>query len=132
PSNLSVTASPGQLGLAWQDNTPNESGFEVLRSTTGPLGTFSLLATTAANVTSYLDTGLNPAQQYCYKVQAVAHKGILGVSETVCAAPLKLQPAAASRGGHAGSWALQLCRVRRLHGLRRRSGSARDGTATRS
>jgi Fibronectin type III domain len=96
PSNLSVTASPGQLGLSWQDNTPNESGFEVLRSTTGPLGTFSLLATTAANVTAYFDTGLDPARQYCYKVQAVAQKMVLSISNTVCATPLRLQPNAAS------------------------------------
>jgi len=96
PSNLSVTASPGQLGLAWQDNTPNESGFEVLRSTTGANGAFATIATIPANVTNYSDNSLDPAQEYCYKVQAVAQKRIIGVSNTVCATPLRLQPNAAS------------------------------------
>src|SRR5438034_1869631 len=71
PSNLSATASPGAIGLAWQDNSPNETGFNVLRSTTGANGTFTTVATTGAGVTSYDDTGLDPKLQYCYRVQAI-------------------------------------------------------------
>jgi hypothetical protein len=96
PSALSATALPGAVTLGWQDNSPNETGFDVLRSTTGASGTFSAIATTGAKVTSYTDTGLDPKVQYCYKVQATAQKRVLGVSNTVCANPLPLQPLAAS------------------------------------
>src|SRR5216117_2961871 len=93
PSNLSATASPGAIGLAWQDNSPNETGFNVLRSTTGANGTF----TTVAGVTSYDDTGLDPKLQYCYRVQAIGqNKRVIGTSNTVCANPLPLEPLAAS------------------------------------
>ena len=96
PSALSATASPGAISLSWQDNSPNETGFEVLRSTTGTNGTFTTIATTAARVTAYTDTGLDPKRQYCYKVQAIAQKRIIGTSNTVCANPLPLEPLAAS------------------------------------
>ncbi len=44
---------------------------QVYRSTTGPAGGFFLRATTGANATSYADTGLTLATQYCYKIRAV-------------------------------------------------------------
>jgi len=97
PSNLSATASPGAIGLAWQDNSPNETGFDVLRSTTGANGTFTTVATTGARVTAYDDTGLDPKLQYCYRVQAIGqNKRVIGTSNTVCANPLPLEPLAAS------------------------------------
>ena len=97
PSNLSATVSPGAISLAWQDNSPNETGFNVLRSTTGENGTFTTIATTAARVTAYDDTGLDPKLQYCYKVQAIAQKRVIGTSNTACATPLPLEPLAASK-----------------------------------
>src|SRR5690242_12502535 len=65
PSSLAANALPGAISLGWQDNSPNEIGFQVLRSTTGASGTFTTITTTAANVTVYTDTGLDPNQQYC-------------------------------------------------------------------
>jgi hypothetical protein len=98
PSGLAANPLPGAIGLGWQDNSPNETGFDVLRSTTGANGTFTTIATTAANVTNYTDDNLDPAQQYCYQVQAVGQqKRVIGVSATVCAKPLPLQPLAASK-----------------------------------
>ncbi|TMG01431.1 MAG: fibronectin type III domain-containing protein, partial [Chloroflexi bacterium] len=70
PSGLVANPLPGAISLGWQDNSPNETGFEVLRSTTGASGAFTSITTTAAKVTYYTDTGLDPKQQYCYKVQA--------------------------------------------------------------
>jgi len=97
PSNLNANPLPGAISLGWQDNSPNETGFQVLRSTTGANGTFTTITTTAAKVTSYTDTGLDPNQQYCYKVQAIGQqKRVIGESNTVCANPLPLQPLAAS------------------------------------
>ena len=43
PTNLTASAaSYHQIWLAWQDNSTNEDGWEVWRSTTGPTGTFTL------------------------------------------------------------------------------------------
>jgi len=93
PSGLVANPLPGAISLGWQDNSPNETGFEVLRSTTGASGTFATIATTAAKVTYYTDSGLDPKQQYCYKVQALGQqKRVISVSNTVCATPLPLEP----------------------------------------
>src|SRR5256886_11033128 len=52
PSGLVANPLPGAIGLGWQDNSPNETGFEGLRSTTGASGTFTTITTTTAKVTS--------------------------------------------------------------------------------
>src|SRR2546426_670049 len=64
--------SASQINVSWTDNTPNETGFEVHRSTTGPDGTYEALSPpTAANVTTYSDMGLTASTQYCYKVRSL-------------------------------------------------------------
>ena len=51
PSNTSaVAASNSRIDVSWRDNSSNETGFELHRSTTGPSGTFALLASTRAGV----------------------------------------------------------------------------------
>jgi len=71
PSNTNAVAvSESQTDVNWQDNSANETGFEVHRSTTGQDGAFSLRAATGANATHYADEGLAPSTQYCYKVRA--------------------------------------------------------------
>src|SRR5207245_2266262 len=64
-----------QINVGWQDNSSNESGFEVYRSTTGPSGAFSLVATAGANATSYGNGGLAGSTQYCYEVRAFRTTG---------------------------------------------------------
>ena len=60
PSNTSAVAvSWDQINVGWRDNSSNETGFEVHRSTTGPSGAFALVATTGANGTSYGNGGLS-------------------------------------------------------------------------
>ncbi len=132
PSALTIGALPGQLDLWWLDNSPNETGFEVLRSTTGANGAFATMATTPANGTTYSDTGLDPAQEYCYKVQAVAQKRIIGVSNTVCATPLRLQPNAASNvdaflNGVATVWVTWTDNSFNEDGFRVARGPSKDG-----
>ena len=69
PSNLVATAvSSTRINLTWQDNSNNETKFQIWRKVAG--GTFSKLVTVNANVTSYADTGLTPATTYKYKVRA--------------------------------------------------------------
>ncbi len=71
PSNTNAIAvSESRIDVSWQDNSTNETGFEVHRSASGPNGTFTLRAFTGANITSYHDTGLEPLTQYCYEVRA--------------------------------------------------------------
>ena len=72
PSNTTAVAvSESRTDVSWQDNSTNETGFEVYRSTTGENGTFSLRTATGANTTSYPDEGLAASTQYCYKVRAL-------------------------------------------------------------
>jgi hypothetical protein len=71
PTNASSFAvSQSQISLIWQDNSPNESGFEVHRSITGASGPFTKLASTAAGFTSHSDQDLTPSTEYCYQVRA--------------------------------------------------------------
>ena len=76
PSNLTAgLAANNQVNLTWRDNSPNETGFELHRSTDGPSGTFTLLTRTTANAMSYSDAGLAGETQYCYKVRAFKTNG---------------------------------------------------------
>jgi hypothetical protein len=70
-STNAVAVSSSRIDISWRDNSPNETGFELHRSSTGPSGAFSSLASIGANTTSYSDAGLSPSTQYCYKVRAV-------------------------------------------------------------
>lgn len=70
PGTLSVAPkSASTIQLKWTDRSSNESGFEVYRSTSYN-GTYNLIQTTAANVSTYLDQGLLAGIVYYYKVRA--------------------------------------------------------------
>jgi len=70
PLNLAATAISGsQIDLSWTDNSSNETGFKIERKT-GSGGTYSEIATTGADVTSYSDTGLSVSTTYYYRVYA--------------------------------------------------------------
>ena len=74
PSALTaVTAGSGQINLSWKDNSGNEDGFELERSTDGRA--FSKIADLAANVASYQSTGLTPNTRYWYRIRAVNNGG---------------------------------------------------------
>jgi hypothetical protein len=102
PASLTATAfSYNQINLAWQDNSSNETGFEVYRSSTGPNGTFVLIATTGSRATSYGDGGLSGSTQYCYRIRAFRTTGRKNTysdySSVACATtPRSPVPAAAS------------------------------------
>ena len=91
PSGTQAAAvSESRIDVAWQDNSPNESGFEMHRATEG--GTFTLLASMGAGATSYTDVGLAAATRYCYKVRAFKTAGrntsYSSFSATACATTL--------------------------------------------
>ncbi|HSZ59475.1 MAG TPA: DUF4082 domain-containing protein, partial [Tepidisphaeraceae bacterium] len=98
PSNLSAAAaSSSQINLSWTDNSNNETGFLIERSTNGV--TFTQIASLAANTTSYSDTGLAASTQYTYRVRATNSAGNSAYSNTASAttsAPAIVPPAAPS------------------------------------
>ncbi len=84
PSYLNVTATGyNRINLSWTDNSNNETGFEIVRSTT-LLGTYIPVGITAANVTSFIDsTALNANTKYWYKIRAVNTVGVSNFISTV-------------------------------------------------
>lgn len=82
-------AAIGRIDLVWDDNSRNESGFEVYRATTGGGGAFILMASTPANATGYSDAGLTAETEYCYRVRAFRTSGrktsFSEFSSTACA-----------------------------------------------
>ncbi|MBM3250618.1 MAG: hypothetical protein FJZ07_00015 [Candidatus Nealsonbacteria bacterium] len=79
PSNLSATVVSGsRITLSWTDNSANETGFKIYRNGTR-------ITTTAADVTSYTDTGLSAGTAYSYYVKATSASGDSAASNTVSA-----------------------------------------------
>jgi hypothetical protein len=80
---LTPIAAPAQLTLTWQDNSNDEDNFAIERKT-GTNGTYSQLASVAANVTSYSDAGVTSGITYCYRVQAVNSAGASAYTNEAC------------------------------------------------
>lgn len=98
-SSLTASAiSANQVDLTWPDNAVNEAGWEVHRSSTQ--AGFTLVASTGTNATSYSDTGLAPATQYCYKVRPFKLSGrkrtYSAFSAAACATTLNAVSAASN------------------------------------
>jgi hypothetical protein len=76
PSGLTATSKskPLRVTLSWTDNSNNETGFNIERSTDGGV-TWSLLATLGAGVTSYSDTSVANGNTYSYRVYACNSAG---------------------------------------------------------
>jgi hypothetical protein len=67
--------SSSEIDLTWPHGGPQVDGFQLFRSTTGPTGSYSLVASTAASVTSYADVGLNGGTSYCYELRSFKMNG---------------------------------------------------------
>jgi hypothetical protein len=100
--------SYSRIDVSWRDNSGNESGFEVHRSTTGANGAFTLLAKTGAGVTSYNDVGVAPSTAYCYEVRAFRITGnktsYSALSNAACATSLAPPLPVAPSGVNATPW----------------------------
>lgn len=75
PSNLSANAvSFKQINLSWTDNSTNENGFEIWRSTS-PASNFAVVGSAGANAVTFSDSTLNPGTTYYYRVRAIGQYG---------------------------------------------------------
>ncbi len=95
PSSLAAVAvSSSRIDLTWTDRSNNETGFKIERKEAG--GSYSQIATVAANTTTYSNTGLSADKTYYYRVRAYnsagnsAYSNEVSVTTSVPAAPSNL------------------------------------------
>lgn len=82
PTSLSaVVKTAREVDLKWTDKSFNESGFVIERSPVG--GTFTAVATTDANVTTFHDLTAQPSTRYVYRVRAAGDDGVSGPTNPV-------------------------------------------------
>ena len=74
PTNLRLTAStPTSVDLAWDDNSDNETNFDIERRT--PTTAFIVVNSVGTNSTTYQDTGLTAETTYIYRIRARNSRG---------------------------------------------------------
>ncbi len=78
PTGLSVRALGTGVEVAWHDNSPQELGHEIQRSTGG--GAFVPLASAPANATAFVDATTRSGARYGYRVRAQLAIGATGWS----------------------------------------------------
>src|SRR5206468_2361133 len=105
PGTLAATAAANgrQVSLTWADNSANETGFNVYKSTDGV--NFVVIASVGANVTAYTWTAAAPGTSYSFRVTAANAVGEAPTSNTASvttpsapAAPSSLAATAAANG----------------------------------
>jgi Calx-beta domain len=82
---FTAPAAAAQLTLSWTDNSNNEDGFRIERRISG--GSFAQIAVVAANVTSFIDSGVTAGTTYCYRVRAYNQAGASAYTAEACRAP---------------------------------------------
>ncbi|HYN85536.1 MAG TPA: S8 family serine peptidase [Pyrinomonadaceae bacterium] len=71
PTNLRVTSTGNtSIGIAWNDNSTNESGFKIERCTGSTCTNFAQIGTVGANATGATNSGLTRRTTYRYRVRA--------------------------------------------------------------
>ena len=78
-----ASAFAAQLKLAWADTSNNEDGFKIERKI-GTTGTFSQIASVAANTLSYADANVTAGTTYCYRTSAFNTGGTSSPSNEAC------------------------------------------------
>jgi PKD repeat protein len=73
-SVVATTVSSSAISLSWTDNSTREVGNDIERSLSST-GGFTLIAVTAADAQSYVNTGLTPATTYYYRLRTTGPKG---------------------------------------------------------
>jgi hypothetical protein len=98
PSNLVASSvAYNAVAVHWNDNSPNESGFKLQRSTDGV--NFTEIASLGAGTVAFTDSTVNASRSYYYRVSAYNSAGGSGYSNTLAvstpAAPAVVAPSAA-------------------------------------
>ena len=97
PTKLTETVvSYNGVGLAWQDNSDGETGFMVQRRVDG-FADWVVIGRTAANATTFSDTGLEHTTTYHYRVRAFNLIQSSAFSDPVRVRTLELQPPTLTR-----------------------------------
>jgi fibronectin type 3 domain-containing protein len=92
PSNLTATAtSKTSVVLSWHDNSSNESGFYVLRSSNGGKS-WTQIAQVGPAVTAYTDTAVSQRKTYSYRVYAFNSGGASAYSNVATVAMPQFGP----------------------------------------
>jgi hypothetical protein len=83
PSGLTATTPlSSDVALSWTDNSSNESGFSIERSTDGG-STFTQIGTVGPNDAAYADTAVLPSTPYQYRVRAYNAAGVSAYSNSL-------------------------------------------------
>jgi hypothetical protein len=69
-----TTIDSASIGLAWNDNSDNETGFMIQRKI-GTTGSWKQMYSLPVNTTDYTDTGLIDGMKYSYRVNAFNDAG---------------------------------------------------------
>ncbi len=96
PTNLTLTPqkteTAGQMLLDWTDNSSDEDGFGIQRSTDGT--NFTSIDSVGANTNTFTDMGLTAGTVYYYRVFAFNATGNSGYSNTISATATGIEDAA--------------------------------------
>ena len=84
--------STNEIILSWVDNSDNESGFKIERCAGAGCSNFVQIASVAANITAYADSGLAPDTVYSYRISAYNASGSSGYSNTVADVSTLIKP----------------------------------------
>jgi len=118
PAPTLLIAAPGSSGgisLAWTDNSANEQGFRIERSSNGT--TFGEIGTVGPDVTSFLDGGA--VGTFFYRVRATNGAGGSAFTNTASASSTRAAPTAIEAGG-CGLIGLEIALLAVLSRCRRR------------
>jgi DNA-binding beta-propeller fold protein YncE len=73
PSGLTAVVAGSQVRLSWNDNSDDETSFEIERKAGD--GPFAVINAVAPNVTTLIDAGATSGVPYTYRVRAVGPTG---------------------------------------------------------
>lgn len=83
PTGLAANAPAFNIiNLTWQDNSNNETGFEIYRKAASDPD-FQMIGRVASNSTTYSDSSVTGSTAYAFKIQAVNDNGASGFTPNV-------------------------------------------------
>jgi hypothetical protein len=76
PSNpTAARAATSRIDVGWQDNSGNETRFEIFRSAAGAAGPYVLLGAAGAGAVTYADEAAVSQADHCYRIRAARVTG---------------------------------------------------------